>query len=73
MNFIDNIYLIFLGFTREDRFGDRHKRAAAFLEIIITFILTFFTMLSFGLFNLKIENFLIWLLIISIYGLIRVC
>ena len=70
MNILDRLYAVFLCLAREDGIGDRHKRAAAFLEMISTFFLSFLTMLVFGLVNLKMKNFILWILIISVHGAI---
>lgn len=42
MNIIEKIYSVFLCLTRDDKFGDRHKRAAMALEMVTTFLLSFF-------------------------------
>ncbi len=64
MNFIEKIYSIFLCLTRDDKYGDRHKRAAMGLEMVTTFIFTFIIMVILGLLNIKINNFLMWVLVL---------
>lgn len=68
MNMLDRFYTVFLCLTREDGTGDRHKRAAAFLEMVSTFILSFITMVVFGLVNLKMTNFMLWVVVIAAHG-----
>jgi hypothetical protein len=70
MKLIDCFYAIFLCLTREDGNGDRHKRAAGFLETISTFILGFLTMLILGFFKLRVTNIVFWLLIMAGHALI---
>ncbi|MEA3318284.1 MAG: hypothetical protein U9R54_10030 [Bacteroidota bacterium] len=64
MNIIEKTYSVFLCLTRDDEFGDRHKRAAMALEMVTTFLLSFFIMIIIGLLNFKITNILVWGLII---------
>jgi len=64
MNIIEKTYSVFLCLTRDDKFGDRHKRAAMALEMVTTFLLSFFIMIIIGLLNFKITNILLWGLII---------
>lgn len=64
MNIIKKTYSVFLCLTRDDKFGDRHKRAAMALEMVTTFLLSFFIMIIIGLLNFKITNILLWGLII---------
>lgn len=64
MNIIEKTYSVFLCLTRDDKFGDRHKRAAMALEMVTTFLLSFFIMIIIGLLNFKITNILVWGLII---------
>lgn len=66
---LDKLYSIFLCLAREDGTGDRHKRAAIFLEMISTFFLSFLTMLTLGLLNQKLTNFMLWILMIAIYSI----
>ena len=53
MNMLDRFYTVFLCLTREDGTGDRHKRAAAFLERVSNFFLSFISMVVFGLVNYR--------------------
>jgi ABC-type branched-subunit amino acid transport system permease subunit len=69
MKLLDNLYIIFLCLTREDDLGDRHKRAAAFLEMTSTFILSSITMVIFGFLNFRLTNFILWVLTIAVYGI----
>ena len=64
MNIIEKTYSVFLCLTRDDKFGDRHKRAAMALEMVTTFLLSFFIMIIIGLLNFKITNIFLWGLII---------
>lgn len=64
MNFIEKTYSVFLCLTRDDKYGDRHKRAAMALEMVTTFLFSFFIMIIIGLLNFKITNILLWGLII---------
>ena len=64
MNIIEKTYSVFLCLTRDDEFKDRHKRAAMALEMVTTFLLSFFIMIIIGLLNFKITNILVWGLII---------
>jgi len=67
MNIIEKTYSVFLCLTRDDKFGDRHKRAAMALEMVTNFLLSFFIMIIIGLLNFKINNILLWgLIIVSI-------
>ena len=68
MNIIEKTYSVFLCLTRDDKFGDRHKRAAMALEMVTTFLLSFFIMIIIGLLNFKITNILLWGLIIVLIG-----
>lgn len=69
MNIIEKSYSVFLCLTRDDKYGDRHKRAVIALEMVSTFILSFFIMIIIGLLNFRITNILIWGLIIGLVGL----
>lgn len=64
MNIIDKMYSIFLCFTRDDKYGDRHKRAVMALEMVTNFLLSFFIMIIIGLLNFRIANIIVWGLII---------
>lgn len=68
MNVIEKIYAIFLCLTRDDQYGDRHKRAAMALEMVSTFLLSFFIMIILGALNFRISNILIWGIIIGLIG-----
>lgn len=68
MNIVERTYSVFLCLTREDKYGDRHKRAAMALEMLSTFLLSFFIMVILGLFNIRINNILIWGLVIGLTG-----
>lgn len=64
MNSINFFYTVFLCATRDDKYGDRHKRAAMALEMVCTFLISFFVMVIIGLLNIRITNVLLWGLII---------
>lgn len=64
MNIIEKTYSVFLCLTRDDKFGDRHKRAAMALEMVTTFLFSFFIMIIIGFLNFRITNILLWGLII---------
>ena len=66
MKFIEKFYAIFFCLTRDDKYGDRHKRAADLLGMVSTFLLSFFVMTILGLLNFRITNVLIWALVIGI-------
>lgn len=68
MNFIEVLYSVFLCLTRDDKYGDRHKRAAMALEMVSTFLLGFFIMIIVGLLNFRITNLLIWMLVWGLIG-----
>ncbi len=68
MNILDRFYVIFLCLTREDGTGDRHKRAAALLEMVSTFFLSSITMVVLGLVNLRMTNFMLYVAINAAHG-----
>lgn len=68
MNIIEKTYSVFLCLTRDDKFGDRHKRAAMALEMVTTFLISFFIMIIIGLLNFRNTNILLWGLIIVLIG-----
>jgi len=70
MLILDKLYSLFLCLVREDGNGDKHRRAVLLIDMTTTFVLSFITMILFGLFNLRLTNFLLWIIAISILGLI---
>lgn len=69
MKILEFVYVLFLSLTREDNAGDRHKRAAMLVEMVITFVLAFFIMCIFGLLKIQVGNFVIWIVILGLIGL----
>ena len=70
MLILDKLYGLFLCLVREDGNGDKNKRAVLLIDMSTTFILSFITMVLFGLFNIRLTNFLLWIIAISILGMI---
>jgi len=70
VNIIEKLYSVFLCLTRDDKYGDRHKRAAIALEIISTSLLTFIFMILVGKFNFDVSNYFVILLSIGLFGFV---
>ncbi len=70
MIILDKLYSLFLCLVREDGNGDRHKRVVLLIDMTTTFVLSFIMMVLFGFFNIRVANFLLWIIAISILGMI---
>ncbi len=67
MSIVDRVYILFLSIVREDVSGDRHKRAAIFLEMISTFFVGAIIMVLLGLFRIQLSSPFYWgMLMVSI-------
>lgn len=66
---LDKLYFIFSCLVREDGNGDKHKRTVLLIDMSTTFILSFIIMVLFGILNIRLIHFLLWIIVISILGL----
>jgi len=70
MLLLDKLYSLFSCLVREDGNGDKHKRTVLLIDMSTTFIFSFIMMVLFGLFNIRLTNFLLWIIAISFLGVI---
>ena len=63
MNLLDRLFAITYCAVREDKNKDRHKRTVFMIEGIVTFFLFSLIMIIVGVLDLRLTNYLIWVLL----------